>query len=72
MAGATRPEDRPVSPFLTVWRWHITMAASILHRVTGVALYGGVVLFARNLGAATRYGLLYRSTPAAALTWLRA
>ena len=46
MAGAIRPEDRPVSPFLTVWRWHITMAASILHRVAGVALYGGAVLFA--------------------------
>lgn len=46
MAGAIRPENRPVSPFLTVWRWHITMAASILHRVTGVALYGGAVLFA--------------------------
>lgn len=46
MAGATRPEDRPVSPFLTVWRWHITMAASILHRITGVGLYGGAVLFA--------------------------
>ena len=46
MAGAIRPEDRPVSPFLTVWRWHITMAASILHRVAGIALYGGAVLFA--------------------------
>ncbi len=46
MAGAIRPEDRPVSPFLTVWRWHITMAASIIHRATGVALYGGAVLFA--------------------------
>jgi succinate dehydrogenase / fumarate reductase cytochrome b subunit len=46
MAGAIRPEDRPVSPHLSVWRWHITMAASILHRATGVALYGGAVLFA--------------------------
>ena len=45
MAGATRPEDRPVSPFLTVWRWHVTMATSILHRVTGVGLYGGLLLF---------------------------
>ena len=46
MAGATRPEDRPViSPFVTVWRWHVTMAVSILHRVTGVALYGGLLLF---------------------------
>jgi len=45
MAGATRPEDRPVSPFLTVWRWHVTMATSILHRATGMALYGGLLLF---------------------------
>jgi succinate dehydrogenase / fumarate reductase cytochrome b subunit len=45
MAGATRPENRPVSPFLTVWRWHVTMAVSILHRVTGMALYGGLLLF---------------------------
>lgn len=45
MAGATRQEDRPVSPFLTVWRWHVTMATSILHRVTGVGLYGGLLLF---------------------------
>ena len=46
MAGATRPQDRPIAPHLSVWRWHITMAASILHRVTGMALYGGAVLFA--------------------------
>lgn len=45
MAGATRPENRPVSPFLTIWRWHVTMATSILHRVTGVGLYGGLLLF---------------------------
>lgn len=45
MAGATRPEDRPVSPFLTVWRWHVTMAVSILHRITGVGLYAGLLLF---------------------------
>ncbi|MBS0384114.1 MAG: succinate dehydrogenase, cytochrome b556 subunit [Proteobacteria bacterium] len=46
MAGATRPQNRPLSPFLTVWRWHITMVASILHRVTGAVLYGGAVLLA--------------------------
>lgn len=39
MAGATRPEDRPLSPHLQIWRWHVTMLSSILHRVTGVALY---------------------------------
>ena len=31
---------RPLSPFLTVYRWPITMATSIVHRMTGVALAG--------------------------------
>lgn len=30
--------ERPLSPFLTVYRWAYTMTLSILHRVTGVAL----------------------------------
>lgn len=46
MAGAIRPEDRPISPHLQVWRWHVTMLTSILNRAAGVALYGGMVLFA--------------------------
>jgi succinate dehydrogenase / fumarate reductase cytochrome b subunit len=33
-----------MSPHLSVWRWHITMATSIAHRATGVALYvGGLI-----------------------------
>jgi succinate dehydrogenase / fumarate reductase cytochrome b subunit len=36
--------ERPLSPHLQVWRWHVTMFASILHRVTGVALYAGVIV----------------------------
>lgn len=35
---------RPLSPHLQVWRWHVTMLASILHRVTGGALSVGAVL----------------------------
>jgi succinate dehydrogenase / fumarate reductase cytochrome b subunit len=35
---------RPTSPHVQVWRWHLTMAASILHRVTGLGLYLGVLL----------------------------
>ncbi len=31
--------ERPLSPHLTVWRWHATMLSSILHRVSGVAMY---------------------------------
>lgn len=52
MAGATRPETRPVSPHLSVWRWHVTMLSSILHRVTGIGLYGAAILFALWLIAA--------------------
>ena len=37
---------RPLSPHLQVWRWHITMAASILTRATGVALYVGILIVA--------------------------
>jgi succinate dehydrogenase / fumarate reductase cytochrome b subunit len=35
-----------MSPHLQVWRWHVTMATSILHRATGVALYGGTLILA--------------------------
>jgi succinate dehydrogenase / fumarate reductase cytochrome b subunit len=43
-ARARGPQDRPLSPHLQVWRWHVTMATSILHRATGMALYGGVLV----------------------------
>lgn len=39
----TLQKGRPLSPHLQVWRWHVTMATSILHRMTGVALYAGAV-----------------------------
>ncbi len=36
-----------MSPHLSIWRWHLTMATSILHRVTGVGLYlGGLIVAA--------------------------
>lgn len=40
------PSDRPMSPHLSVWRWHITMFTSIAHRATGVALYVGALIAA--------------------------
>ncbi len=36
-------DPRPMSPHLQVWRWHATMASSILHRATGIANYIGAV-----------------------------
>ena len=36
---------RPLSPHLQIWRWHITMAASILFRVTiGAASFGAILM----------------------------
>ena len=31
---------------MSVWRWHITMLSSILHRISGVALYVGALILA--------------------------
>ena len=36
--STARSAERPLSPFITVYRWSYTMTLSILHRVTGVAL----------------------------------
>jgi succinate dehydrogenase / fumarate reductase cytochrome b subunit len=35
----TSPRERPLSPHLTVWRPTITYVMSIVHRITGGALY---------------------------------
>jgi succinate dehydrogenase / fumarate reductase cytochrome b subunit len=55
------PRPRPISPAVTIWRWHITMAASILHRATGVGLYlGALVMMVWALALASgpdAYGL---------------
>lgn len=36
--------ERPLSPHLGIYRWYFTMALSIAHRVSGIALTGGLVL----------------------------
>ena len=45
-------DNRPLSPFLTVYRWQITMIMSILHRATGVALAVGTLALVYWLVAA--------------------
>jgi succinate dehydrogenase / fumarate reductase, cytochrome b subunit len=44
--------SRPLSPFLTIYHWPVTMATSIVHRMTGVALAGGTLIVAWWLIAA--------------------
>jgi succinate dehydrogenase / fumarate reductase cytochrome b subunit len=39
-------QPRPLSPFISIYRWPVTMAASITHRVTGVGLALGMILVA--------------------------
>jgi succinate dehydrogenase / fumarate reductase cytochrome b subunit len=48
----TRPKERPLSPHLQIYRLTFTMAMSIVHRITGAALYFGTVLLAWWLIAA--------------------
>ncbi|WP_421784910.1 succinate dehydrogenase, cytochrome b556 subunit [Hyphobacterium sp.] len=43
MASGTT-DTRPLSPHLSVWRWHATMLSSILHRVSGIINYIGAVV----------------------------
>ena len=45
-------QARPLSPHLQIYRFTPTMAMSILHRITGGALYFGTLLFALWLLAA--------------------
>ena len=54
MASSNTGDSRPLSPHLQVWKFHATMAASIMHRMTGVGLYvGSVLLVAWIVAAAT-------------------
>ena len=51
MSEAVRKTGRPLSPHLQVYRMIPTMAMSILHRITGAALYFGTALVAWWLAA---------------------
>jgi succinate dehydrogenase / fumarate reductase, cytochrome b subunit len=46
MAETKRMVERPLSPHLGIYRMTITMLMSIVHRITGGALYVGTLLLA--------------------------
>ena len=52
MASADIKANRPLSPHIWIYRWYLTMIMSIVHRVTGAALYFGTLLLAWWLVAA--------------------
>ncbi|MBN9252253.1 MAG: succinate dehydrogenase, cytochrome b556 subunit [Mesorhizobium sp.] len=52
MSRSPATRNRPLSPHLTIYRPPITMTMSIVHRITGGALYFGTLLVAWWLIAA--------------------
>lgn len=63
-AGGPGAKARPLSPHVQIWRWHLTMATSILHRATGVLLYIGAAIaagWALSLASGTKAYGCYKS-----------
>lgn len=52
MSQQSAERTRPLSPHLQIYRWPVTMATSIAHRVTGIGLSAGTILLAWWLTAA--------------------
>lgn len=61
---------RPLSPHLQVYRWPITMAGSILNRMTGVALSVGSLLLVWWLVAAAAGPKAFATVQGFAGSWL--
>lgn len=61
--------DRPLSPFMT-YRWTLTMAMSIVHRITGIALYIGTLLMAWWLIATASGPGAYATLQAFTSSWI--
>lgn len=50
----SKASQRPLSPHLQIYRPMLTMMMSIFHRITGIALYAGVLLLVWWLIAASQ------------------
>jgi len=59
MSQPTATRARPVSPHLQIYRFTPTMAMSIVHRITGIVLYFGMLLLAAWLVAAASGGVWF-------------
>lgn len=67
MAGAA---ERPLSPHLQIYRPMLTMMMSIVHRITGVALYFGTALLVIWLLAAASSGQAFSTVNGLYGSWL--
>jgi succinate dehydrogenase / fumarate reductase, cytochrome b subunit len=70
MADRPLTPARPLSPHLTIFRPLVNMVMSILHRMTGAALYLGMALFAWWLVAAASGPEAYATAQAFFGSWL--
>jgi succinate dehydrogenase / fumarate reductase cytochrome b subunit len=68
-AASGSRRERPLSPFLGIYRWPVTMLTSIVHRVTGVGLAGGAVILAWWLIATAAGPNAYATFAAVAGSW---
>jgi len=62
--------DRPISPHLQTYRMTLTMALSVIHRATGIALYAGTLLLAWWLIAAASGPVAYSYVQAFMGSWI--
>src|SRR6516164_10900790 len=70
MAEAKGPAARPLSPHLRIYRLTLTMLMSIVHRITGIALYVGTLLLAWWLLAAASGPNAYATFQAVASSFI--
>lgn len=61
---------RPVAPHLQIWRWTLPLALSIVHRMTGGALYLGTALLVWWLVAAAIGPEPFETAQAVFSSWL--
>jgi succinate dehydrogenase cytochrome b subunit len=59
MSSADMKANRPLSPHLQIYHWYLTMTMSIIHRVTGAALFFATLLLAWWLIAAASGGAYF-------------
>ncbi len=70
MAEQRQAVSRPLSPHLQIYRFTITMAMSIIHRITGMGLYAGTALVAWWLIAVAAGPEAYATFQMVAGSWI--
>ncbi|HKY94965.1 MAG TPA: succinate dehydrogenase, cytochrome b556 subunit [Kiloniellales bacterium] len=70
MAGNIDRAGRPLSPHMQIYKWQWTMALSILHRVTGVALAVGTLLLVWWLASAAYGEAVYEDARSFLGSWI--